>query len=193
VSDETKRILDEATTTVTAARAKADVRKQECLDSVADGIPAAVERLAKRTAHAQPEVTKALGANGVRALRQELAVESAELAEYVRAGANKIEWPTAASEWSKVEPRRIHSALFNFMYGPPVNRVGDVFARHGYDTQRAERSGAQGLVLPQSLYDEDSFDVVADALNELGTAEIEFKNAYEAEDREVVDSLWDEA
>lgn len=193
MSDETKRILDEATTTVTAARAKADARKQECLDVVADDLPAAVERLAKRTAHAQPEVTKALGGNGVRTLRKELAAETAELAEYVRAGADKIEWPTAASEWSKVEPRKIHSALFKFMYGAPVNRVGDVFGRHGYDTQRTERGGAQGLVLPQSLYDEDSFGAVADALNELGAAEIAFKKAKEAEDREVVDSLWDES
>lgn len=193
MSDETRHLLDEATTTVTAVHAKADARKQECLDVIADGLPAAVERLAKHTAQAQPEVTKALGANGVRTLRKELDAEATELAEYIRAGSGKIVWPTGASEWSKVEPRKIHSALFTFMYGAPVNRVGDVFGRHGYDVRRTERSGEQGLVLPQDLYDEEAFGVVADALNELGTAEIALKKAKEADDREIVDSLWDEA
>lgn len=194
MSDETKRILDEATTVVTTARAEADARKQECLDLVADGIPTAVERLAKRTAQAQPDVTKELGATGVKALREELAAEAAELAQYIRTGSEKIEWPKRDSEWSKVEPRKVHSALFNFMYGTPVNRIGNVFGRHGYDVRKTARGGgAQGLVLPQSLYDEDSFGAVADALNDLGTAEIALMKAKAEDDKDIVESLWDEA
>lgn len=163
------------------------------MDVVADGIPAAVERLAKRTAQQQPEVTKGLGAHGVRALRNELADKAAELAEYVRAGLGRIEWPARDSEWSKVESRHVHSALFKFMYGSPVNEIGDVFDRRGYDTQKTPGRGTQGLVLPQSLYDRSSFEAVADALNELGTAEAALKTAKDADDRDVVDSLWDEA
>lgn len=193
MSDETKRDLDSATVVVEAARAIAEARKQECLDIVADGLPAAVDRLAKRTAQAQPDVTKELGAPGVKALREELASQTAELAEYVRGGRGRIQWPKRDAEWSKVEPRKVHSALFTFMYGAPVNQVGDVFGRHGYDVQRADRSSAQGLVLPQYLYDEDSFGAVSDALNELGTAELALKKAKAGDDRDTVDSLWDEA
>ncbi len=193
MSDETKRILDEATAVVDEARAEADKRKQECLDVVADGIPTAVEALAKRTAQAQPDVTKELGAAGVTALREELAAEAEELAEYVRTGLGEIKWPERDSEWSKVEPRKIHSALFQFMYGAPVNRLGNVFDRHGYDVNRSDRSGSQALVLPQSLYDEESFGPVAQALNDLGSAEIARKKAKAEDDRDIVDSLWDQA
>lgn len=192
VSDETKRTLDEATTVVAAARAEADARKLECLDAVAIGIPAAVERLAKSTAQAQPDVTRALGAPGVKALRQDLAAEAAELADLVRTASEKIKWPARDSEWSRVEPRKIHSALFKFMYGAPVDRVGNVFGRHGYDVRKSDRSGSQGLVLPQSLYDEASFEHVAEALNELGAAEIALAKAKADDDKEVIDSLWDE-
>lgn len=126
----------EATTAFAAERTKSDARTRECLDAVADGIRSAVDRLAKGVAQAQPDVTKNLGAAGVKALRDELATEAAELAEYVRAGAEKIEWPNRDSEWSKVDPRKVHSALFKFMYGSPVNRVGEVFGRHGYEIRR---------------------------------------------------------
>lgn len=193
MSDETKRVLDAATAVVARARAKADERKQECLEAVADGIPRAVERLAKRTAQAQPDVSKQLGAAGVKALREELGAEAVELAEYVRTGSDEIKWPERESEWSQVEPRKIHSALFKFMYGAPVNRLGNVLGRHGYDVNRTERGGSQGLVLPQSLYDEESFDPVAQALNDLGSAEIALKKAKAEDDRDIVDSLWDEA
>lgn len=193
VSDETKRILDEATASVTAQRKKVEARKQECLDAVADGIPAAIERLARGVAHTQPEVTKGLGALGLKALREELAAEAAVLAAYVRAGSVNIKWPRRDSEWSTVEPRKIHSALFAFMYGTPVNRVGNVFDRHGYDVRRTDRSGAQGLVLPQSLYHEDSFGEVAKALNDLGTAEIALAKARAEDDKDAINSLWDEA
>ncbi|SKF61520.1 Uncharacterised protein [Mycobacteroides abscessus subsp. abscessus] len=191
MSDETRRILDEATAAVAVARANADARKQECLDVVADGLPTKVDRLAKHTAQAQPDVTKALGVDGVRALRNELAAKAAELAGYVRTGSDKIQWPRRGDAWEKVESRKVHSALFNFMYGAPTNRVGDVFERCGYDVRRSDRSGAQSLVLPQNLYDED-FGAVVEALHELGTAEISLKKAKEADDRDVVDSLWGE-
>ncbi|MBB0993626.1 hypothetical protein G6010_14330 [Dietzia sp. SLG510A3-3B2-2] len=193
MSDETKRMCEEASAAVDAARMRACVRKQECLDVIADGIPAAVERIAKRTAQEQPEVTKGLGVQGIRSLRSELATEAAELAEYVRAGSSEIQWPHRDSEWSKVGSHHIHSALFTYMYGSPVDKIGAVFDRRGYDTQKTPGRGAQGLVLPQSLYDRDSFEAVADSLNELAAAEAALKAAKEADDRDVVDSLWDDA
>ncbi len=186
VSNETKRILDEATTVVGAARAEADARRRECLDLVADGIPGAVDGVAKRIAQSQPDVTRGLGATGVKALREELAVEATVLAENVRSGSGKIEWPEQDSEWSKVEPRNVHSALFKFMYGTPVNRIGKVFGRHGYEVH-------DGVVLPQELYDESSFGPVVEALNNLGAAEIALRKAKADDDRDVVDSLWDKA
>ena len=202
MSDETKRALDEAMAVAITEHAKGEARKQACLDAVAEGIPAAVDRLAKRIAQAQPDVTRGLGAAGVKALREELATEAADLAAYVRAGSEKVQWPKRDSEWSHVEPRKIHSALFKLMYGAPLNRVGNVFGRHGYDVRKTDRSGqglralpglaARPLVLPQSLYSEESFGDVAAALNDLGAAEIALAKAKAVDDKDVVDSLWDD-
>lgn len=193
MSDETRLALDQAVAVVNAERAKAEARKQECLDVVADGIPAAVDRLAKGVAQSQPDVTRELGPAGVKALREELSRTAANLASYVRAGSARVEWPKRESEWSRVEPRKIHSALFKLMYGTPVDRVGEVFGRHGYDVRKSDRSGSQGLVLPQSLYSEESFGDIAEALNDLGAAEIALAKAKAEDDKDAVNSLWDEA
>lgn len=193
MSDETRRALDEAIAVVDAARVKADASKQECLDIVADGIPSEVEQLAKRIAQSQPDVTKGLGVAGVKSLRAALAAEAADLAKLVRGSLRSLEWPSQESEWSKVAPGKVRSALFKLMFGAPVDRVGNIFGEHGYDVQRSSRGGSQGLVLPQYLFSEDSFAPVADALNDLGSAEFALQRAKAEDDRDTVDSLWDGA
>lgn len=191
MSDETQRALEAAEAALSAAEAHTDQCKRDCLDAVSEGIPAAVDAAAKKIAQSQPDVTRQLGPEGVKALRDELATEAAALAEYVRAGADKIEWPASSGEWiSPIEPRKIHSALFKYMYGRPINRVGDVFERHGYDAQRTPDRSEQGLLLPQSLYTEASFGPVAAALTDLGAARRAQAKAKADDDQDAVDNLW---
>lgn len=191
MSDETQQALKEADIALSEAEARAGESKRECLETVAQGIPAAVDASAKRIARSQPDVTRQLGPEGVKALRADLATEAATLAEYVRAGADTIKWPTPSDSWAAtVKPREIHSALFDYFYGRPIDLVGNVFGRHGYDLQRIPGRTQQGLLLPQSLYDESSFGAVAAALTDLGAARRARAKAKAADDQDAVESLW---
>lgn len=191
MSDETQRALQDAATALAQAEARAEEAKRACLEDIAAGIPAAVDARAKRIAHDQPDVTRQLGSEGVKALREELASESATLADLVRAGVDKIEWPPGSDDWvTTVEPRKVGSALFRYMYGRPINQVGEVFGRHGYDVQRSPRGGEQGLILPQSLYTDEAFKPVAAALTDLIAARRVHSQAKDADDHAAVDDLW---
>ena len=191
MSDETQLALNEAEKALSAAEARADECKRQCLDTVADGIPAAVDAEAKKIAKSQPDVTRQLGPEGVKELRDDLAAAAANLADYLRDGADKIDWPAFAGGFaSKIAQRDIHNALSNYMYGQPIDQVGKVFGRHGYDLKGVTGRTAQGLLRPRSLYEETAFEAVAAALNEVGAAREAFNKAKAADDQDAVEDLW---
>ena len=190
MSDETAQRLEEVRATEVEQRAEADDRKRECLTAVAGGIPVHLEEIAKRAAHGQPEVAKELGSDGIKDLRRELADRAVVIASEVEAAVEQIEWPSPQSEFSKVEPRSIHSALFKFLYGRPVDSLAAIFKRHGFSIHDDNAQRAQGLIVPQSLYDEGDFAAVAEALNSLATAERAVAAAKAADDHDIVNSMW---
>ncbi|MFI5931272.1 hypothetical protein [Actinoplanes sp. NPDC051494] len=190
MSEETAQRLREANAKEDRLRAEAERLKQQVLNDVAAGIPARVQEIAKRTAHHQPEVTKKLGTDGIKILRSELADAAAKLATQVETAMDAIKWPEKQGQYSQVGPRGIHTALFNFMYGAPVNAVAAAFKRHGYDVHDDNAQRGQGLISPQSLYNEDEFAELASALNALGEAQQTVSTAKAEDDRDVVESLW---
>lgn len=191
MSDETQRALQDAATALAQAEARAEEAKRACLEDIAAGIPAAVDAHAKQIAQSQPDVTRQLGPEGVKALREELAAEAASLADFVRAGLDKIEWPPGSNHWvTTVEPRKVSSALFTYMYGRPINQVGDVFGRHGYDVQHTPRRSEQNLIQPYSLFKDDAFKPVAAALTDLIAARRVHSQAKTADDQVAVEDLW---
>jgi hypothetical protein len=133
---------------------------------------------------------EALGTEGIEHLRTELAHEAALLAADIQGAADEIKWPMPQSDFDKVEARKIHSALFQYMYGERVDKLAAVFKRHGYSIHDNNSQRTQGLVLPQSLYEEDKFGPVAGALNALGEAERRVARAIAADDSSTVDDLW---
>lgn len=191
MSDETQRALQDAATALAQAEARAEEAKRACLEDIAAGIPAAVDARAKQIAQSQPDVTRQLGPEGVKALREELASEAGTLADFVRAGQDKITWPPGSNDWvTTVEPRKVGSALFDYMYGRPINQVGEVFGRHGYDVQRSPRRAEQGLILPQMLYKNEAFKPVAAVLTDLIAARRVHSQAKAADDQVAVEDLW---
>lgn len=127
----------------------------------------------------------------MKALREELASEAGTLADFVRAGQEKITWPPGSDDWvTTVKPRDVGSALFRYMYGRPINQVGEVFGRHGYNVQRSPRRAEQGLILPQSLYTDEAFKPVAAALTDLIATRRAHSQAKAADDHAAVDDLW---
>lgn len=192
MSDDTQRRLEEAVSAASRVRDEANQKKNECLNQVADGLPGKLDALAKGVAQAEPEVTKTLGKAGIQQLRTELANEGAVLAADIRGAVDRVKWPMPHSDFDKVEPRKIHSALFEYMYGLRVDKLAAVFKRHGFSIHEDNSRRTQGLVLPQSLYDEDAFGPVAQALNALGEAERAVSKAKAEDDRSTVDDIWGE-
>jgi hypothetical protein len=150
MSEETARVLSDANNAAEQARKEADREKQACLDVVAENLQSKVDAVAKRTAHAQPEVTKTLGKEGIQALRSALRDGADILAEEIRGAVDRIQWPTA-EPYAPVQPGKIHSALFKFMYGTRVNRIAAVFKAHGYAIKDDNVDRRHGLLLPQEL------------------------------------------
>lgn len=191
MSDETQRALQDAATALAQAEARAEETKRACLEDIAAGIPAAVDARAKEIAQSQPDVTRQLGPEGVKALREELASEAATLADFVRAGVDKIEWPPGSDDWvTVVGPSKVSSALFTYMRGRTINQVGDVFGRHGYDVKRTPRRSEQNLIQPYSLFKDDAFKPVAAALTDLIAARRVHSQAKTADDQAAVEDLW---
>lgn len=72
------------------------------------GMPARTADAAKRIAAKQPEVTKALGKDGVVKLRRELQATAEALGQQFVDATDKIKWPLGTS-YTKVENHKEHS------------------------------------------------------------------------------------
>lgn len=195
MTEETARELEEVRARVAKVGAEAEHRKQDFLAVIARGIPSYAEMLAKDTTHAQSDIAKTLGKEGISQFRTELMAAAAELAADIESASGRMTWPTS-SAYSSTTTNGIRSTLFNYMYGTRVNRLADVFKRHGFDIHDANSRRSQSLVLPQSLFSEQEqsadFEAMAEALNELGREERALSNAEAAHDRDVVNSLWED-
>lgn len=186
MSEETVRVLKEALEFCSEARENAARQKQQCLNDVADGLTSKIEDIAKQTAHAQPEVTKGLGREGVQQFRAELMAAATALADEIRGAVADVPWPTTQA---RVDPSRIHTALFQYLFGARVDRLATVFKSHGYSTSESVHNH-QNLISPQSLYDQSRFAPVANALNSLAEAERSVAAAKADDDRSSVEDIW---
>ncbi|MCC3283341.1 hypothetical protein [Arthrobacter caoxuetaonis] len=195
MSDETALKLKEAEAHFSAMEKDATARKNELLGAVAERLPAHAKNLAKRTAQSQAEATKALGAEGVKKLRKELDDMAEELAADVAGAVSEIKWPKPTM-YNPVTPNDVRTSLFNYMYGPKMNRMATVFKEHGFSIHDENARGSQSLVLPQSLFslDEISAEIkaLAAALTAVTKAEKAVEAVKKADDLAAVDDLWGE-
>jgi hypothetical protein len=182
MTDETKAALQRATDALTTARKTAEREKQACLAEIATDLPDRAAETAKRVATEQPEVTRALGKDGVAKMRAALDAVSNELGQQFVAAVDEIDWPIGAT-YSKVENRQIHGALFKRFYRR-TGSLNQVLTTHGYDLSESDP------FLPQALYAESKFTAVAAALSALGLAGEEFDAAKKADDNAAVDEIW---
>lgn len=179
--DETTKTLEAARVRLTEARQVAAAEQRKTLEQIAEQLPARAEAIVKRYAHAEPQVTKALGKPGLDALRAEVAAAAAAIGKDFVGAIDEIGWPSTQAHLSRVEPREVHSALFNRFYGK-LQGISDPIRAAGYAADRE--------VLPQELYDQDSFADVAKALTVVASAQQGFIKARVADDKAAVDDLW---
>jgi hypothetical protein len=126
-------------------------------------------------------VAQDLGRDGIDALRKELADAAEQLATELRGAVEQIEWPAIARR-----SQDAHSALFKFMYGQRVARLTAIFKTHGFFFHETDG------ILPQHLYDQGSFGELVDALQALERAAHATAIAKAADDRDAVESLWND-
>lgn len=182
MTDETKDALNQAAEALKEARARADLEKRACLAQIQAELPARAAETAKRIATDQPEVTKALGKEGVANMRDALQSASEELGRQFVAAVDEIDWPLGSGN-TKVGNYKVHSALFDRFHNK-TGALSKVLKDNGYTL------GVSDAFLPQSLYVESKFTSVAAALTALGIASANFKKAKKNDDDAVVDDLW---
>ncbi|WP_259557795.1 hypothetical protein [Brachybacterium sillae] len=195
MSEETRAVLHRAEEELTSARDHARTIELELLHAIAAELPARAEELARKTAHSQPEVTKALGGDGVKKLRADLRLKADELVAVLHGGVDAIKWPQRKPTYSPVTAREVQTAILHFLYGSPVDSMATIFKAAGFNVHDDNAQRHQGLVLPQWLFSErdlqDQFEAVAQALNAVADAQAAAAQAKSADDKDEVDELWD--
>ncbi|WP_347756801.1 hypothetical protein [Agrococcus sp. ProA11] len=181
MTNETKAALQQATEAMSAARAKADSAIQACLAQIATDLPARAADAAKRVAVDQPEVTKALGKEGVTEMRSALGSAAEELGREFVAATDDIDWATIA--YSKVDNRHVHNALFKRFYRR-TGALSQVLSASGYDLEDRDP------FIPQALYDEAKFTQLSEALTALNVASANVERARKEDNDAAVDDLW---
>lgn len=132
MSEETAKRIAEAKAQEAEQQKIVDALTQDCLNEVAAGIPVGAEKYAKSISHAQPEITKGLGRDGVSALREEISAAAVELATEIKEAATAIKWPESGSRKDDVA-----TALFKFLYGSRIGRF-DAMSRVGAELPLTE-------------------------------------------------------
>ncbi len=173
-----------------AEQTKTDRLEGELLDRIAAGVPTAVDGIAKRVAESQPEVTRQLGSDGIRAMRAELAETALELAGEIRTA--RITWPLEQSvRYGEVRTRHLDAALFSYLHGPRMDALVAVLQSHGFAIRGDGATGAQELVNPHELYDEGWLAPLADARTTVSTIESKVRAAKQSNADAAVRSIWD--
>ena len=181
MSDETQRRLAEAKAEENKQRQIVDALKQQCLDSVASGFHARVNAYAKKVAHKHPDATRELGRDGIDALRKELSAAAENLAAELRQSVKEVKWPATIGG----ARNNVTSTLFSFLY-ERVKKVDQVFKTFGYRID--EYTGCS----PYDFFDRDTFVELEQQIHLLAVASDDVEIAKRTDDRDAVESLWNE-
>jgi hypothetical protein len=190
MSEQPGEALGRAEAALAAAQAKTERLEGELLDRIASGAPTAVDGIAKRVAESQPEVTRQLGSDGIRAMRAELAETALQLGAEIRTA--QISWPVDQSvRYGEVRVRHVDAALFGYLHGPRMDSLVEVLQRHGFAIRADGAQGAQELVNPRDLYDEGWLSPLTEARSALSVIESRLRDAKQSDADAAVRSIWD--
>jgi len=181
MSEETARELETLRQAEAERRSGVDRLKQQFLEGIAQNLPGRLDDYAKKLSQAQPDHARALGPDGINALREELAEAADQLATELRGALGEIPWPGADAVRSSAD---VHSALFGYLYPGRVNSLTAIFKNRGFYFHSTEG------VLPQNLYDMHGFGELVLHSSALAEAERRTAAAKAADDHDEVESLW---
>jgi hypothetical protein len=190
MSDQTDDTLARAEAVLAAEQTKTERYERELLDRIASGVPTAVDGIAKRAAESQPDVTRQLGSDGIRAMRAELAEKALQLATEIRTA--QISWPLEQSvRYGEVGTRHLDAALFSYLHGRRMDVLVEVLQSHGFAIRGDGEPGAQDLINPHDLYHETWLAPLSEARITLAAAESEVRAAKQSDADAAVQEIWD--
>lgn len=190
MSDHTGEVLTSAEAALAAEQTNTERCERELLDRIAAGLPSAVDGIARRAAESQPEVTRQLGIDGIRALRAELAEKADQLATDIRAA--QISWPSEQSvRYGEVPTRHLDAALFRYLHGGRMDVLVEVLHSHGFAIRKDGEQDAQDLINPHDLYRAGWLSPLAEARTSLASAESRVRAAKQSDADADVQSIWD--
>jgi hypothetical protein len=192
MSDQTGGGLARAEAALAAERTRSEHLERELLHRIAAGVPSVVDSIAKSAAESQPEVTRRLGSDGIRAMRAELAQKADRLAAEIRTG--RITWPLEQPvRYGEARTRHLDAALFSFLHGRRMDDVVEVLRSHGFATRSDGERGPQDLLNPHALYDEPWLSALAEARTSLAAAQSGLRDMEQREADAAVRSIWDDS
>jgi hypothetical protein len=190
MGDQTADALARAEAVLAAEQTKTESAERELLHRIAAGVPGAVDGVAKRVAESQPEVTRQLGSDGIRAMRAELADQANQLATEIRTA--QISWPLEQSvRYGETRTRHLDAALFRYLHGRRMNALVEVLHNHGFAIRSDGERGAQDLINPHDLYHERWLSSLAEARTALSLAESRLRSAKQSDSEEALRSIWE--
>jgi hypothetical protein len=184
--------LSEETAQALAAAEAAEARQHRVvrqfqdavLEVVATALASHADDHARTITQHQPERTKAIGAEGLTALRGDLAKVAALVAGDLRQAHDSVKWPHIESSGRK---RDVRDAIFEDLY-PRMARIDEVFRIHGYQIETHNGMSPYSMSISDNRFLELDLQ-----LSHLADLRRKTEEARAADDRSAVDSLWDES
>jgi hypothetical protein len=190
MGDQAAGALSRAEAALAAAQTKAEQLERELLHRIAAGVPSAVDDIAKGAAESQPEVTRRLGSDGIRAMRAELAEKANQLAAEIPTA--QINWPLQQTvRYGEAATRHLDAALFSYLHGRRMDALVDVLQSHGFAIRGDGQHGAQDLVNPHDLYHERWLSDLAEARTTLAAAQSSVRATKQRDADAAVRSIWE--
>jgi hypothetical protein len=190
MGDQAADALSRVEAALAAAQTKTEQLERELLHRIAAGVPSAVDDIAKGAAESQPEVTRRLGSDGIRAMRAELAEKANQLAAEIPTA--QINWPLQqAVRYGEAATRHLDAALFSYLHGRRMDALVDVLQSHGFAIGGDGQHGAQDLVNPHDLYHERWLSDLAEARTTLAAAQSSVRATKQRDADAAVRSIWE--
>ena len=185
MSDETAQALAKAEEALAEVAKIADREKEEFLARVASEIPSRVDRVLKKAAQEQPEVTKALGREGLAKLRANLAAEAEKIADDLLRAGPSIDWPVPRGLGSS-NTSNVASALTEHLRAGPL---ADIYHTAGYGSSGNYRRTEihSGHLVDSST---PRYKQLVEVLRKLEDARRAVAEAKKADDAAIFADIW---
>lgn len=189
MSEETALNLEKAEQARLATGQELATQKEKFLGAIANEIPGRAAAMAKKRAHAQPEVIKSLGSPRVQELRGMISSLAAQAAEDVAGAASLVDWPSTSRN-SIPTSHQVFAPVREYLMKKVAPAFIETFDQYGFSNSatRPDWVVASDLLAESELAAEAR--ALCEALRGHAKAESAVDEAKKADDEATVNDLW---